>query len=67
MMDWKKKMIGYLLKIWIRSLFGSAPKPSRDSLESELNILNFEKEEKRKVLYNSKFLNDNVWEDDAII
>ena len=41
------------------------PKPE---LPSELNILDFgNNEELRKEFYNSKFLNDNMWEDDAII
>ena len=41
------------------------PKPE---LPPELNILDFGKNpEQRKEFYNSKFLNDNMWEDDAII
>ena len=46
----------------------TSAKPPRDSAELELNILNFDDdEEKRKAFYDSKFLNDNMWEDDAII
>ena len=46
----------------------TSAKSPRDSVELELNILNFdEDEEKRKAFYESKFLNDNMWEDDAII